>query len=292
MVKASIYSQISANKYKSYLLFIFFFVIMFGLGWIVSKIFGYGVIGIILISSISVVWVLISYYKGDKIVLAANGAHEVKKRDEPYLVNTVESLALAAGIPTPKIYIIEDEAPNAFATGRDPKHASVAVTRGLLNIMNRAELEGVLAHEISHIKNYDIRYMTLVTVVVGIIGMIANILAYSFFFNNGRDRDNGWLIVIGILAAILAPFFAQLVQLAISRQREYLADASGALLTHNPQGLADALKKLASNKIPPRLADKTSASLYIVNPFKRTTVESLFSTHPPIEKRIEKLESM
>jgi len=292
MVKQSIYTQISANKRNSYLLFIFFFAIMFVLGWIVSEVFGYGTIGLVLICSISIIWVIISYYAGDKMVLAANRCREVSKRDEPYLVNTVECLALAAGIPTPKIYIVEDPAPNAFATGRDPEHSSVAVTRGLLNSLNRAELEGVIAHEISHIKNYDIRYMTLVIVVVGIIGMIASIISYTFIFSNNRNSNNRGLIIVGILAAILAPIFAQIVQLAISRQREYLADSSGALLTHNPQGLADALKKIASDKTPSRSADKTSASLYIANPFKKVDVAGLFSTHPPIKARIAKLEKM
>ncbi len=263
---------------------------MFVLGWVVSEIFGYGIISIIIISVISIIWSFVGYYQGDKIVLAANGAREVKKRDEPYLVNVIEGLALAAGIQTPKIYIVEDESPNAFATGRDPQHASVAVTRGLLQKLNRAELEGVIAHEISHIKNYDIRYMTLVVVVVGIIGMIANVLIHTSV-NNG-NKDNKLLFVAGILAVILAPIFAQLVQLAISRQREYLADSSGSLLTHNPRGLADALKKIARDPVPLKQADKTSASLYIANPFKKVDVAGLFSTHPPIAERIRKLEEM
>ncbi len=293
MVKASIYSQISTNKRNSYLLFLFFFAIMFALGWLISSVWGLGNIGIVLIGAVSIIWMLISYYKGDSVVLAANGAREVSKRDEPYLVNLVEGLALASGIPTPKIYVVEDASLNAFATGRDPKHASVAVTRGLLNKLNRAELEGVVAHEISHIKNYDIRYMTLVIVVIGIIGMAASILSHTFIYGGGnRDKGSGWLIVIGILAAILAPIFAQLVQLAISRQREYLADSSGALITHNPQGLADALKKIASDKTPARQADKMSASLYIANPFKKVDVAGLFSTHPPIKERIAKLEEI
>jgi len=219
MVKASIYSQISTNKRNSYLLFLFFFAIMFALGWLISSVWGLGNIGIVLIGLVSIIWMLISYYKGDSVVLAANGAREVSKRDEPYLVNLVEGLALASGIPTPKIYVVEDGGGN-------------------------------------------------------------------------RDKGSGWLIVIGILAAILAPIFAQLVQLAISRQREYLADSSGALITHNPQGLADALKKIASDKTPARQADKTSASLYIANPFKKVDVAGLFSTHPPIKERIAKLEEI
>ncbi|MBN2015150.1 MAG: M48 family metallopeptidase [Candidatus Altiarchaeota archaeon] len=296
MERVNIYDQISGNKRMSYILFIIFFIIAFILSYIISAYFGGGYIGIGAILIFAVIWMLFSYYLGDKAILAINHAKEVRKQEYPHLYNTVEGLSIAAGIPMPKIYVIDDPSPNAFATGRDPRHSSVAVTKGLLDIMNRQELEGVLAHELSHIKNYDIRYMTLVMVMIGLIGILSNILVRMFLHGRGNRRGGGKggavIILIGILFAIIAPIIAQMVRFAISRKREYLADASGALLTRYPPGLASALRKISANKIPMTKANPDSAPLYIANPFREGFFDNLFSTHPPAEKRIKALEAM
>jgi heat shock protein HtpX len=242
---------------------------------------------------------LFSYYAGDKLVLAQSRAREVPDGEEKVLHDVVESLALGLGIPTPKLYVIEDPAPNAFATGRDPKHASVAVTRGLLDTMDRSELEGVIAHELSHVGNRDIRVMLLVTVLVGTVALLSDWLLRSMWWG-GRDRDRdrggggGLLLLVGIVLAILTPIIATLIQLAVSRQREYLADASGAFLTRYPEGLANALRKIAADQHVLSVANKATASLYIANPLKDHPFQfdRLFDTHPPIEERIKRLEAM
>jgi heat shock protein HtpX len=242
---------------------------------------------------------LFSYYAGDKLVLAQSRAREVPDGEEKVLRDVVESLALGLGIPTPKLYVIEDPAPNAFATGRDPKHASVAVTRGLLDTMDRSELEGVIAHELSHVGNRDIRVMLLVTVLVGTVALLSDWLLRSMWWG-GRDRDRdrgsggGLLLLVGIVLAILTPIIATLIQLAVSRQREYLADASGAFLTRYPEGLANALRKIAADQHVLSVANKATASLYIANPLKDHPFQfdRLFDTHPPIEERIKRLEAM
>ncbi|MBT5807987.1 M48 family metallopeptidase, partial [Candidatus Uhrbacteria bacterium] len=229
--------------------------------------------------------------------LMSAGAKEVQKKDAPQLYRLVENLAITAGIPTPKVYVIKDPSPNAFATGRDPEHASVAVTTGLLQTMTKQELEGILAHEISHIKNYDIRIMTVVIVLVGIVLLLSDILMRTFIFG-GRDNDNRAniaLMVIGIVLAIFSPIFAQLIKLAVSRSREYLADASGSLLTRQPEHLASALEKIAKQDKPLKRANHATAHLFIANPFDPHVTkkfESMFSTHPPIEQRIQQLRSM
>lgn len=297
MQRVNVYDQISSNKRLSYALFIVFFIIAFGLSYIISAYFGGGYLGTAAILVFAVIWMLFSYYLGDKAILAVNHAREVRKQEYPYLYNTVEGLSIAAGIPMPKIYVIDDPSPNAFATGRDPKHSSVAVTKGLLDIMNRQELEGVLAHELSHIKNYDIRYMTLVMVMIGLIGILSNMLVRMFFYGRGNRRGSGRgggaIILVGILFAIIAPIIAQMVRFAISRKREYLADASGALLTRYPPGLASALKKISTSTIPMTKANPDTAPLYIANPFKeKGFFSNLFSTHPSVEKRIKALEAM
>jgi heat shock protein HtpX len=294
MERVNVYDQVTSNKRSSYMLFIVFFIIAFVLSYVISAYFGGGYLGTAAMMVFAVLWALFSYYLGDRAVLALNGAHAATKQEYPYLYNTVEGLSIAAGVPMPKIYVIKDRSPNAFATGRDPKHSSVAVTTGLLETMNRMELEGVLAHELSHIKNYDIRYMTLVMVMIGLIGILSNMLL-RMFWHGGGDRDrkgSGVILVIGIIFAILAPIIAQLVSLAISRKREYMADASGALLTRYPQGLADALKKISASHIPMTAANPDSAPLYIANPFRKGYFDNLFSTHPPIDDRIKKLEAM
>lgn len=241
------------------------------------------------------------YFWGDKVVLAASGARPADEREHAYLLNTVEGLALAAGLPKPKLYVIDDPSPNAFATGRDPAHASIAVTTGLMERMNRAELEGVLGHEMSHIRNLDMRFMTLTIVLVGMVAILSDITGRMMMYGGGRrdERGNGSgaLIVIGLLLMILGPLAAQMVRMAISRQREYLADASAAQLTRNPDGLAAALEKLKSAP-PMRRANDATAPLFISDPVSggkpnlSQKLMGLFSTHPPLEERIKRLREM
>jgi heat shock protein HtpX len=246
-----------------------------------------------------------SYYYSDKIVLAASRAKPVKKEEFPHLFHVVEGLAIAAGIPKPRCYVIQDSAPNAFATGRNPENAVIVVTSGLLEKLNRSELEGVVAHEMSHIKNYDVLVQTLAVVMAGVVVLLSDWILRSFFWGGGRRRrsssDNKGgggtvLVVAALILAVLAPLFSQIIRMAVSRKREYLADANGAMLTRYPPGLASALRKLAADKDPLEAANKATAHLYIVNPLKSGRKESamakLFSTHPPIEDRIKKLEAM
>lgn len=240
---------------------------------------------------------LIGYYTGDKIALAANRAQKVAKEEAPELHNTIENLAITAGVPTPHIYVIESPALNAFATGRDPKHASIAVTTGLLTALEKSELEGVLAHELSHVKNYDIRFSTLVAIFIGLIVILSDMVTRSMFFGGGfRNRDNrennnqlgAILAIVSVVLLIISPIIAKIIQLAISRQREYLADSSGALLTRYPEGLARALEKI-SHGAPLSTASNATAHLFIANPFKGKSITNLLSTHPPIEERIKRL---
>lgn len=288
-----IYDQTTENRRKSWLLLLLFFVIMFVLGWVISAAWGFGILGVVIIMFLALIYAVIMYYfLGSTMILGVNKAHEAKRRDYPFLFNTVEALSIAAGIPTPKIYVIKDPSPNAFATGRDPQHSSVAVTTGLLKRLNRLELEGVIAHELSHIKNYDIRYTLIVISMIGAIGILAGFASRMWWFGGrGRGKNAGALIIIAVILGILAPIIAQLIKLAISRKREYMADASGALLTRYPQGLADALRKISQAE-PMKSADESSAPLYISNPFGKKFISNLFSTHPPIEKRIKALEEM
>ncbi|ODS38134.1 MAG: hypothetical protein A7316_00065 [Candidatus Altiarchaeales archaeon WOR_SM1_86-2] len=289
-----IYEQTTSNRRKSWLLLLVFFAIMFVLGVLISMSFDAGMFGAVAIMVFALIYAVVMYYwLGSTLILSVNKAHEAKRKDYLHLFNTVEGLSIAAGIPVPKIYVIKDKSPNAFATGRDPKHASVAVTTGLLERLNRMELEGVIAHELSHIKNYDIRFTMLAIALIGAIGILAG-FATRMWWYGGRGRGGkgaGPIIIIAIIAGILAPFIAQLVKLAISRKREYMADATGALLTRYPQGLADALKKISKAE-PMKSADETSAPLYIVNPFGKKFIGNLYSTHPPIEDRIKALEKM
>src|SRR5919112_330818 len=244
---------------------------------------------------------LATYYGGDRIVLAASRAKEITHDDAPVLFNVVEEMAIAGGVPMPKVYIIEDSAPNAFATGRDPDHASVAVTSGLLEKLNRDELQGVIAHEMSHVGNFDIRYAMLVGILVGTTVLISDFFLRGLWLSGGgRGRSEGGgyiqliMIVIAIVFAILAPLFARLLQLSISRQREYLADASAVRLTRNPKGLADALQKISGDREVLEVANRATAHLYIVNPVKgfEKRAKGLFSTHPPIEERIKILRAL
>jgi heat shock protein HtpX len=296
------YEQISSNKRKSFFLILFFLVLIFVLGWLFGQITDLGSYALIPAAIIAVLMTIGSYYGSDKIVLAVSRARPVSKEEYPYLYNVVEGLAIAAGLPKPRCYIINDTAPNAFASGRNPKNSVIVVTTGLLDKLNRAELEGVIAHEMSHIKNYDILVQTLAVVMVGVVVLLSDWILRSFFWGGGRRRSSdkrggnagSILIVVALVLAVLAPLFAQLLKLAVSRKREYLADANGALLTRYPPGLASALKKLSADKEPLEVANKATAHLYIVNPLKdiKGKMNALFSTHPPIEKRIELLENM
>ncbi|MBD3311616.1 MAG: zinc metalloprotease HtpX [Candidatus Magasanikbacteria bacterium] len=293
------YNQIDSNKRKTVILITIFLVLIIALGWFIGVYlnYGYGVFLFAVIFSIGTS--LVSYYKGDKIALASTKAKEIKKTDNPYVYRMVENLCITAGIPTPKVHIIDSPALNAFATGRDPEHASIALTTGIIKALENEELEAVIAHELSHIKNYDIRLMTLVVVMVGLIAIIADMFWRIRFFGGDRKSDNkaggqlGVIImIIGFALLILSPIVAELIKLAISRKREYLADASGALLTRYPEGLARALEKISKSKTPLQTANNATAHLFISNPFKGKKISNFFSTHPPIVDRVKKLRGM
>ena len=289
------YKQIDSNKRKSLALMILFVLVIIGLVWAWSEYSQAGYYMIIPATIFATGMSLTSFFAGDKIALASAGARQIQKDDNPYLWRIVENLSITAGIPMPKVHIIEDASMNAFATGRDPEHSSIAVTTGLLANLENEELEAVIAHELSHVKNYDIRLMMVVIVCVGIITLLADWMMRSFIFR-GRDKsDNNKgniLMIVGIVLAILSPIFAKLIQMAVSRKREFLADASGSLLTRYPEGLARALEKISAQNIPLKRANKATAHLYISNPFKGKNMSKLFSTHPPIEERIAALRSM
>jgi heat shock protein HtpX len=301
--RISMYEAQAQNRWRTVVLIAAFTVLVTAVAFIFGDILGgstaAGVGMVPLAIAFSAGSSLISYFAGDKLVLAQSRAQEVPEGQEALLRNVVETLALGLGIPTPKLYVIEDAAPNAFATGRDPKHASVAVTRGLLETLDRSELEGVIAHELSHVGNRDIRVMLLVTVLVGTVALLSDWLMRSMWWGGrSRDRDRGnagsILLIVGIVLAILTPIIATLIQLAVSRQREYLADASGAFLTRYPEGLASALRKISADRNVLAVANKATASLYIANPLKDRPFQfdKLFDTHPPIEERIKRLEAM
>ncbi len=277
-----------------------FIILISLLGYVAGAIYGSPLGGFFLAALFAMFYAVIMYAQGDRIILATTGAREATKKEYPHLWHTVEGLAIAAGIQKPKCYVIDDTALNAFATGKDPKHASITVTTGLLNKLNRQELEGVIAHEMSHIKNYDIRVMLLTAVLVGITILLSDFILRSFLWGRGgRDRNNNQmviiLIVVGIALAILAPLIGELIKLAVSRKREFLADASGALLTRYPDGLASALEKISKDPDPlVDKANKATAHLFISTPFRKKTgiMTKLFSTHPPIEERIKRLREM
>src|SRR5215204_4555749 len=295
--------RIAANKRNSvfliaiFLAFVAVFGYVIGYAWIgdpASALFGLGLAFVA--GSVSGI---VSYYAGDRMVLAASRAREVTHDEVPQLFNVVEEMAIAGGLPMPKVYIIEDSAPNAFATGRDPEHATVAVTSGLLEKLNRDELQGVIAHEMAHVGNFDIRYAMLVGILVGTTVLISDFFLRGLWFGGGRRREGGGqaqiiMIIVAVVLAILAPIFARLLQLSISRQREYLADATAVKLTRNPKGLADALQKISGDTEVLEVANRATAHLYIVNPIKKfeKRAKGLFSTHPPIEERIQILRSL
>jgi len=274
-----------------------FLILIIGIGWALSYIYNdYFILVIAVFVAVIQSWV--SYFYSDKIVLAMSKAHgPIKKKDNPELYRIVENLSIASGLPMPKVYIISDSAPNAFATGRNPDHAVIAVTTGLLDKLEKVELEGVIAHEMSHIGNYDILLQTVVVTLVGAIVLASDFLLRSMFFRRRDSRGGGALALIGLALLILSPIFAKLLQLSISRRREYLADASGALLTRYPEGLARALEKISADREILEASNRATAHLYIVNPLKKqaqgsSRMSELFSTHPPIQKRVEKLREM
>jgi len=291
------YNQISSNKNKSILLMVIFVAFILFLGWIIGEYTNYGYGSLVFAGVISLVMALGSYYGGDKMALSVSGAKgPIAKEDNPYVYRLVENLAITAGVPMPKVYIIADAAPNAFACGRDPRHASIAVTTGIVERLEDVELEGVIAHELSHVKNYDIRLMTIVVVLVGIISILAQwFFRFRFIGGSGNREDKGAgpiVAIIGLLMIVISPIIAQLIQLAISRKREFLADASGALLTRYPEGLARALEKISAYAAPMKSANSGTAHLFISNPFGRRNISNLFSTHPPVEERIKALRAM
>ncbi len=292
------YTAIGKNKRNSILLILVFLGLISGLGFLFSKAYNQPelLVFAVIFSSFSA---LISYYFSDSITLALSGANQITRKSSPELFRIVENLTIAAGLPLPKIYIIEDTAINAFATGRDPNHAVVCVTTGCLSRLTKTELEGVIAHELSHIGNYDIRFMTLVVILVGTLTLLADwLLRASFFGRRSKDDNNNQIFMIaGIVLALLSPIIASLIQLAVSRQREYLADASGALITRYPEGLASALEKISADKEPLEAANKATAHLYFANPLKNHHdsigwFAGLFNTHPPVSERIKRLREM
>ncbi|MFA6524430.1 MAG: zinc metalloprotease HtpX [Candidatus Paceibacterota bacterium] len=288
---ATLYTHQSRNVTKTWLLMSAFFVIVISIGFFFSQYYrNPNILYFFVIFSIGMN--VMSYWYSDKIALKLNKARQIKKEENPELWNIVENLSITAGLPMPKLCIINDVSPNAFATGRNKEHAVVAVTTGLLQILNKNELEGVISHELSHIGNRDILLSTVVVVLVGFISIVADMFLRSMFFGGGNrdnDRGGGLMLVVGIVLSILAPIFAVLIQLAISRKREFLADASGALLTRYPEGLANALTKISNYSRPMASANTATAHLFISNPFGVKKISNLFSTHPPMEARVKAL---
>ncbi|MDO8436498.1 MAG: M48 family metallopeptidase [bacterium] len=291
---ATLYTQADSNIRKTWLLISIFFILVIALGWFFSRAINSP--GILVFAVFfSVLMSVGSYWYSDKIILAMTKARPIEKKDNPELYRIVENLCIAAGLPLPRIYILPEQQPNAFATGRDAKHAVVAVTQGLLDKLEKPELEGVISHELSHIGNKDMLLSTVIVVLVGFISLISDwFFRMTFFGGRGRDREGGGnaLALIGIVLAILSPIIAVLIQLAISRKREFLADASGALLTRYPEGLASALAKIAVDRTPMKNVSTVTAHLYIDNPFKGKKMLGLFMTHPPVEQRIKMLREM
>lgn len=287
------YSEISSNKRKTVLIMAVFLAFVTLIIWIFDKYLG-GSTGVFYGGLIGAfLYVVVTYYAGAKMALAVNQAHEIKKSDNPRLWRIVENLAITDGLPMPRVYIMNDPAPNAFATGRDPKHSAVCVTSGLLDIMDDKELQGVLAHEMSHVKNYDIRVAMIAFALTAVISLLADIMIrIAWFGGEDRDNNNQAFVILGIVAAILAPIVAFMIQMAISRQREYLADASGALATRYPEGLASALEKIKKIGSATKRQNTATAHLFFATPLKGHSIASLFNTHPPIDERIARLRTM
>ncbi len=296
----TIQSEIASNKSKTLVLMAGFMAFVVAAGYVFGVVLGYGTSLMWIAVAFSVISSFVSYYWGDRMVLAMSGARPANRKRDFDFFTVTENLAIASGIPKPKLYVIDDTAMNAFATGRDPEHAVVCATTGILSRLERRELEGVIAHELSHIKNFDIRLMAVVAVLVGTVAFLADMFLRNLWWGGHRDRDSDRssapLLVIGIILAIATPILATLIQLAISRRREFLADASGSHLTRYPEGLARALEKLSKDKEVLEAATNATAHLYITNPFKgkqfAAWFSSLFNTHPPIEERIKILRAM
>lgn len=285
------YGAIAANKRNTVLIMAVFVGVVAAVGWAFSAYYGEPMITPWIIGA-ALVYALIQYFMASKLAVAMTGAHEIQKKDNPRLYRIVENLAITTGMPTPKIYMIDDPAPNAFATGRDPKHAIVAATTGIMDIMSDRELEAVMAHEMGHVRNYDIRVSMIAFGLASAIGIISDIALRMMFFGGGDNRDNNsnpLMLVIGMVVIILAPITAALIQMAISRQREYLADATGAMTTRDSEGLASALEKLQQYSRPMQRQNTSTAHLFFANPLKAGTLSKLFSTHPPLEDRIARL---
>jgi heat shock protein HtpX len=297
---SSLYSTQSSNVWKTWILMSLFFVVIIFLGWFLSLYYNSSAI-LYIAFGFSVFMNFMSYWFSDKIVLSISGAKEAHKEEFFELYTLVENLSISTGLPMPKVYVIEDPSPNAFATGRNEKHATLAFTTGILKILNRTELEGVIAHELAHVKNKDILLQSVVVVLVGFVTMLSDIFIHSTFFGGGRDRDSkagGIIIIVGIVLLILSPIIAMLIQLAISRKREFLADATGALMTRYPEGLANALTKISTHAQPMIKANHATAHMFISDPYKEQDEEGkekisffhkLFLTHPPVEERVNAL---
>lgn len=284
------YSAIAANKRNTVFIMVGFIVLIGLVGWVVSYFMGDTSIAYIVLV-VAVVYAIIQYYAGTSLATMSTGAHEIEKKDNPRLYRIVENLSITLGMPMPKVYLINDPAPNAFATGRNPQHAVVAATTGLMEIMDDRELEAVMAHEMGHVKNYDIRVSMIAFALVAAIAFLTDVVSHALIFGGRRDSNSSPLtLIIGLVIIILAPLIAILIQAAISRQREYLADASGAMTTRDPDGLASALGKLKEYGRPMKRQNSAAAHLFISDPLKPGFVSRLFSTHPPLEDRIARLQ--
>ncbi len=285
------YSQIAANKRKTVLIMFVFLLFVGALAWIFGQFenspgLTYG----ILIGGI--IYALIMYYSGSRLSLAVNGAQEIQKKDDPRLWRIIENLAITDGLPMPRVFIMDDPSPNAFATGRNPKTSAVCATSGLLEIMDDDELQGVFAHELGHVKNYDIRVSMIAFALAAVVSLIADVIIRMTWFRDDENNNNQFIMILAIVAAIIAPIVASLIQLAISRRREYLADATGALTTRYPDGLISALEKLKTTGRPLRKQNTSTAHFFFTNPLKGHSVTNLFSTHPPLDERIKRLREM
>lgn len=285
------YKEIAANKRKTLYIMATFVLFVGAIAWVVGRFIGdtpYITIGALIGS---LVYAVFCYFSGSRMALAVNGAHEITKRDNPRLYRLVENLAITEGLPVPKVYVMDDSALNAFATGRNPQHSVVCVTTGLLKAMDDQELEGVLAHELGHIKNYDIRVSMIAFALTMVISLLADLILRMFIFKDNRNVSP-YVLVIGLAAAVIAPIVATMIQLAISRRREYLADATGALTTRYPEGLARALEKIQQSSSVTKKQNTATAHLFFANPLKGGSLAGLFSTHPPIEERVKRLREM
>lgn len=286
------YKEIAANKRKTAYIMFGFLIIISGLAWLFGMYFGEPPVITIGVLIGALIYTVIAYFTGGKMAVAVNGAQEIKKSDNPRLWRIVENLAITEGMPMPRVFIMNDPAPNAFATGRDPRHAIVCATTGLLDMMTDTELEGVMAHEMGHVKNYDIRVSMVAFALVAVISLLADVLLRMTWFSGNNRNQNQVTLLLGLAAAIIAPLVATMIQLAISRRREYLADATGALTTRYPEGLASALEKIGAHGSTIRKQNSSTAHLFFANPLKSGSISGLFSTHPPVTDRVARLRGM